>query len=135
MNASNCHVHWQALFNQITLSEPHVQRSRDWVGEVKQRELVSGQQLLEALRLETAGGGLKVHWDGNAQATALGQMAFFIEFLTVTGLFDQWVADGSAELEESPRIERVRYTGDVAAFDFGGSLALCARERDPRRWR
>jgi hypothetical protein len=63
------------------------------MGEAKQRELVSRQQLIEALRLETASGGLKVHWDGNAQATALGQMAFFIEFLTVTGLFEQWVAD------------------------------------------
>src|SRR6201981_1453068 len=63
------------------------------MGEAKQQELVSRQQLIEALRLETASGGLKVHWDGNAQATALGQMAFFIEFLTVTGLFEQWVAD------------------------------------------
>jgi hypothetical protein len=63
------------------------------MGEAKQRELVSRQQVVEALRLDTASGGLKVHWDGNAQATALGQMAFFIEFLTVTGLFDQWVAD------------------------------------------
>jgi hypothetical protein len=63
------------------------------MGEAKERELVCRPQLLEALRLETASGGVKVHWDSNAQATALGQMAFFIEFLTVTGLFDQWVAD------------------------------------------
>jgi hypothetical protein len=61
------------------------------MGEAKQQDLVS--QVVEALKLEIANGGLKVHWDGNAQATVLGQMAFFIEFLTVTGLFDQWVAD------------------------------------------
>jgi hypothetical protein len=63
------------------------------MGEAKEREVVLRHHVVEALRLETASGGLKVHWDGNAQATALGQMPFFIEFLTVTGLFDQWVAD------------------------------------------
>jgi len=62
------------------------------MGEAKQRDLVSQQQVVEALGLETANGRLKVRWDGNAQATALGQMPFFIEFLTITGLFDQWVA-------------------------------------------
>jgi hypothetical protein len=63
------------------------------MGEAKEREIASREQLIEALRLETASGRLKVHWDGRAQATAHGQMAFFIEFLTVTGLFDQWVGD------------------------------------------
>src|SRR5215510_2013667 len=63
------------------------------MGEAKQRELVVRQQVVEALGLETANGLLKVRWDGTAQATALGQMAFFIEFLTVTGLFDQRVED------------------------------------------
>jgi len=63
------------------------------MGEVKRRELVVRQQVVEALGLETASGRLKVRWDDNAPATALGQMAFFIEFLTTTGLFDQWMAD------------------------------------------
>jgi hypothetical protein len=63
------------------------------MGEAKQQEIASRQQLIETLRLDTASGRLNVQWDGNAQATALGQMAFFIEFLTVTGLFDQWVAN------------------------------------------
>lgn len=63
------------------------------MGEAKQRDLVSQQGVVGALGLETANGRLKVRWDGNAQATALGQMPFFTEFLTITGLFDQWVAD------------------------------------------
>ena len=63
------------------------------MGEVKRRQLVVRQQVVEALGLETASGRLKVRWDENAQATAHGQMAFFIEFLTLTGLFDQWVGD------------------------------------------
>jgi hypothetical protein len=35
----------------------------------------------------------QVRWDETAQATPHGQMAFFIEFLTVSGLFDEWVAE------------------------------------------
>ena len=47
------------------------------MGEVKRRQLVVRQQVVEALGLETASGRLKVRWDENAQATAQGQMAFF----------------------------------------------------------
>ena len=35
-----------------------------------------------------------MRWDETAHATPHGQMAFFIEFLTVSRLFDQWAADG-----------------------------------------
>ena len=63
------------------------------MGEAKRRQLVVRQQAAEVLGLQSASGQLKVRWDDKAQATVLGQMAFFIEFLTATGLFDQWVAD------------------------------------------
>lgn len=52
------------------------------MGEAKDRELAVRQQVVEALGLETAGGKIKVRWDRKGQATAQGQMAFFIEFLT-----------------------------------------------------
>lgn len=63
------------------------------MGEAKSRELAVRKAVEQALGLETAGGAIKVRWDKNAQATAQGQMAFFIEFVSVTGLFDQWVAN------------------------------------------
>jgi hypothetical protein len=63
------------------------------MGEAKKREEAVRQQVVEALGLETAGGPLKVRWDAKRQATLHGQMAFFIEFLSATGLFDQWVKD------------------------------------------
>src|SRR5215471_5401683 len=63
------------------------------MGEVKRRELAVRQQVVEVLGLQSASGPLKVRWDDKSQASVLGQMAFFIEFLTATGLFDQWVAD------------------------------------------
>ena len=41
-------------------------------------------------RITTAGGRFQVRWDENDRASALGQLAFFAEFLEVTGLFERW---------------------------------------------
>ena len=40
----------------------------------------------------TPGGRFQVRWDEGGSATALGQLAFFAEFLEVSGLFERWVA-------------------------------------------
>jgi hypothetical protein len=45
------------------------------------------------LRLSTPGGRFQVRWDEGGSATALGQLAFFAEFLEVTGLFERWMDD------------------------------------------
>lgn len=45
------------------------------------------------LRLTTPGGRFQVRWDEGGSATALGQLAFFAEFLEVSGLFERWVAE------------------------------------------
>lgn len=44
------------------------------------------------LRVSTPGGRFQVRWDENGSASALGQLAFFAEFLEVSGLFERWVA-------------------------------------------
>jgi hypothetical protein len=44
-----------------------------------------------SMHVATPGGRLHVHWDEEASATALGQLAFFAEFLEVSGLFARWV--------------------------------------------
>ena len=52
------------------------------------------QALAEAMAcLETPGGRLQVRWDEGAAVTPFGQMAYFIEFLNLTGLLDAWIAD------------------------------------------
>lgn len=63
------------------------------MGDSKRRHALAKQQVVEALGLETAGGRLQVRWNDGAQATPQGQMAFFIEFLTITGLFAAWLAN------------------------------------------
>ena len=44
-------------------------------------------QATVAMRLTTPGGRFHVRWDEGGSATALGQLAFFAEFLEVSGLF------------------------------------------------
>jgi hypothetical protein len=45
----------------------------------------------QEMRLTTSGGRYQVRWDDTGSATALGQLAFFAEFLDVAGLFERWV--------------------------------------------
>ncbi len=58
---------------------------------VDQAFLEQGREAIE-LRLTTPGGRFQVRWDEGGSATALGQLAFFAEFLEVSGLFERWVA-------------------------------------------
>ena len=45
----------------------------------------------EAMRVQTPGGVFSVRWDERGSATALGQLAFFAEYLEATGLFERWL--------------------------------------------
>ena len=45
------------------------------------------------ISLDTFGGRIQVKWVPEAAVSALGQMAFFIEFLKTSGLFDAWVKE------------------------------------------
>jgi hypothetical protein len=48
------------------------------------------QAIDEALRVQTPGGVFEVQWSSDGKATAMGQLAFFAEFLQVSGLFENW---------------------------------------------
>jgi hypothetical protein len=61
------------------------------MGESKRRELAQAIAVNRAGSLETLGGRVQVRWDERAAMTPLGQMGFFIEYLTVSGLFERWV--------------------------------------------
>jgi hypothetical protein len=49
------------------------------------------EQEANILRVATPGGRFQVRWDEGGSATTLGQLAFFAEFLEVSGLFSRWV--------------------------------------------
>lgn len=61
------------------------------MGEAKRRQSRTKLGVAQALGVETCGGRVQVRWDSEAATTPYGQMIFFIEFLTLTGLFDHWV--------------------------------------------
>lgn len=48
-------------------------------------------QTIDKVAVDTYGGRVYVDWDHETPVTSLGQLAFFIEFLKRTELFDQWV--------------------------------------------
>lgn len=43
------------------------------------------------MTVATPGGCMQVRWDTRSNATVMGQLAFFAEFLEAVGLFDNWV--------------------------------------------
>lgn len=61
------------------------------MGESKQKEKRLVKTITEAIGVETSGGRIQVRWDADAATTPFGQMVFFIEFLTLTGLLERWI--------------------------------------------
>jgi hypothetical protein len=45
------------------------------------------------LSLDTFAGKIQFRWAPEAEVSSMGQMAFFIEFLKTSGLFENWVKD------------------------------------------
>ena len=45
----------------------------------------------ESLRVQTPGGVFEVQWSSEGKATAMGQLAFFAEFLQASDLFGNWL--------------------------------------------
>jgi hypothetical protein len=63
------------------------------MGESKRRKYRQVLRLAESVGLQTAGGRVQVNWDSSESATPFGQMAFFVEFLHLSGLYERWQCD------------------------------------------
>ena len=48
------------------------------------------EALLSCAGVQTVGGRVQVRWESQSAATPMGQLAYFIEFLTLTGLWSRW---------------------------------------------
>jgi len=57
------------------------------------KEVIDGYEKVidESLRVKTLGGVYEVQWNAQGKATAMGQLAFFAEFLEASGLFEHWL--------------------------------------------
>ena len=61
------------------------------MGEAKKRSAAAVQEALVALGVEAVGGRVQVRWNQREAATPFGQMAYFAEFLNLTGLYRRWI--------------------------------------------
>ena len=61
------------------------------MGEAKRRGVAAVQEALSAMSVEAIGARIQVHWNQREAATPFGQMAYFAEFLNLTGLYHRWI--------------------------------------------
>ena len=61
------------------------------MGESKLKLLKGEEMLLSCAGVQTVGGRVQVRWESESAATPMGQLAYFIEFLTLTGLWSRWL--------------------------------------------
>ena len=60
------------------------------MGESKLKRLKQAETLQSSTGLQTVGGKIHVRWEPESAATPMGQLAYFIEFLHLTGLWARW---------------------------------------------
>jgi hypothetical protein len=76
------------MSDETALTGIHPEGEREWLTDEAGKE-----PLAASTSLDTFGGKIQVKWVPEAAVSAFGQMAFFIEFLKTSGLFDGWVND------------------------------------------
>jgi Transposase DDE domain group 1 len=62
------------------------------MGESKLKQVKRDETLLKCTGVQTVAGRVQVRWEDKSAATPMGQLAFFIEFLNLTGLWARWIA-------------------------------------------
>jgi len=61
------------------------------MGESKLKLAKREEMLLSCAGVDTMAGRIQVRWESESAATPMGQLAYFIEFLNLTGLWSRWV--------------------------------------------
>ena len=60
------------------------------MGESKLKKAKHEEMLMTCAGVQTVAGRVQVRWESKSAATPMGQLAYFIEFLTLTGLWSRW---------------------------------------------
>ena len=71
------------------------------------------------MSVATPGGRIQVGWDTRENATTMGQLTFFAEFLEAVGLFERWVAQCPLHYSSpnAPKVRDVLGTWMLAILD------------------
>jgi len=100
-------------------------RRRGKVAHPKGEEFQGLPSLPPAHRVDTFGGPLHVKWEADSEVTAHGSITYFIEFLKVSGLWEDWVRDCplASTSPNAPRKEEIL-----------GTILLSGRTRSCRNY-
>ena len=60
------------------------------MGESKLKQSRRKETLMTCTGVQTVAGRVQIRWESKSAATPMGQLAYFIEFLTLTGLWSRW---------------------------------------------
>jgi Transposase DDE domain len=60
------------------------------MGESKRKRARADESVLSCAGVQTPSGKIQVRWESSSAATPMGQLAHFIEFLGLTGLWSRW---------------------------------------------
>ena len=60
------------------------------MGESKRKRARAEETLLSCSGVQTPSGKIQVRWEASSAATPMGQLAYFFEFLGLTGLWSRW---------------------------------------------
>jgi len=61
------------------------------MGEAKLKQSKQEEVLISCAGVQTIAGRVQIRWESKSAATPMGQLAYFIEFLTLTGLWSRWL--------------------------------------------
>ena len=61
------------------------------MGESKWKLAKREEQLMSCAGVQTMAGRIQIRWENESAATPMGQLAYFIEFLNLTGLWSRWL--------------------------------------------
>jgi len=61
------------------------------MGESKLKLVKREEMLLSCAGVQTMAGRVRIRWESESAATPMGQLAYFIEFLHLTGLWSRWL--------------------------------------------
>jgi hypothetical protein len=72
------------------------------MGESKLKLAKGEEMLLSCAGVQTMAGRVQVRWETESAATPMGQLAYFIEFLNLTGLWSRWLKKSCPLAYSSP---------------------------------
>jgi len=87
------------------------------MGESKRKRLEQEKRLQSCTGVQTMAGRVQVRWGTGNAATPLGQLAYFIEYLHLTGLWSRWLENCPLSYRRANAPTKAEVLGTWLLFD------------------